>query len=197
MGLTALLLLAWAAAAGEYTYWIEPCERQQAACRQEDAELAGWALEAWNRAAGGQIHFKRVGAAGEARLRFLWARAADGQYGEARPISVNGRRGAELHIRPDLGSLGLEIAAAGARDSLFRDAVVYLTCLHESGHALGLSHTASFDDIMYSFQFGGDIPEYFLRYRRKLAQRGDIRRHSGMSGADQRRLRARFGIPLQ
>ena len=59
---------------------------------------------------------------------------------------------------------------------------------HETGHALGLPHTARFADIMYSFQYGGDITEYFNRYRRLLTIRGDIRRHSGMSDADRKRL---------
>jgi len=73
-------------------------------------------------------------------------------------------------------------------DRLLRDAIVYLTCLHETGHALGLSHTAVFADIMYSFQYGGDIEEYFGRYRRKLETRGDIAKNSGMSGADRARV---------
>jgi predicted Zn-dependent protease len=60
--------------------------------------------------------------------------------------------------------------------------------LHESGHALGLPHTAEFADIMYSFQYGGDIPEYFGRYRRKLATKEDIRKNSGISSADRARL---------
>ncbi len=75
-------------------------------------------------------------------------------------------------------------------DRLLRDAIVYLTCLHETGHALGLSHTAVFDDIMYSFQYGGDIPEYFGRYRRRLQNRDDIRKNSGMSEADRKHLLA-------
>ena len=75
-------------------------------------------------------------------------------------------------------------------DQLLRDAIVYLTCLHETGHALGLSHTAVFDDIMYSFQYGGDIPEYFGRYRRKLRSRDDIRENAGMSEADRKHLLA-------
>lgn len=194
----ALLLPVLAPAAGqECTYWIEPCDRKVAPCRDGDAELAEWSLQAWSRASGGGLHFRRVGEAGQAQLRFLWARAMDGLYGEARPIWVNGRLGAELHIRPDLSQLGPEIAAAGSKDPLFRDAVVYLTCLHESGHALGLPHTAGFGDIMYSFQFGGDILEYFMRYRRKLAGRDDIRRHPGLSSADEGRLRARQAALLQ
>ena len=74
------------------------------------------------------------------------------------------------------------------QDPLLRDTIVYLTCLHETGHALGLAHTAGFADIMYSFQYGGDIPEYFGRYRRELAARVDIRKHSGMSLDDRKRI---------
>jgi len=198
-GLVAVLLLTAAkpAAIEDFPYWIEPCDSRAATCRQEDAELAGWALQAWSRASGGVLRFKRVAEAGQSRLRFRWATATDGLYGEARSMWVNGRRETELHVRPDLSQLGPNIASAGARDPLFRDAVVYLTCLHETGHALGLPHTAVFEDIMYSFEFGGDIPEYFMRYRRKLTRREDIRRHSGLSAADERRLRVRRGIPLQ
>jgi len=45
---------------------------------------------------------------------------------------------------------------------------------------------------MYSFQYGGDIPEYFGRYRRLLESRADIRKHSGMSAADRQRVAERF-----
>jgi hypothetical protein len=101
-------------------------------------------------------------------------------YGETRAIQVDGKRGAEVFVLP---------APLGANDDrLLRDAIVYLTCLHESGHALGLPHTAAFDDIMYSFQYGGDIGEYFGRYRRLLSVREDIRKHAGMSDADRKRL---------
>jgi len=41
---------------------------------------------------------------------------------------------------------------------------------------------------MYSFGFGGDIPEYFARYRRLLNEREDIRTHSGLSAYDRKRL---------
>ena len=99
----------------------------------------------------------------------------------ARPVSVDGLPGAEVYVRP----APLDTSA----DQLLRDAIVYLTCLHETGHALGLPHTASFDDIMYSFQYGGDIPEYFARYRRKLARREDIQKHSGLSDADRGAIR--------
>ncbi|MEI9973452.1 MAG: matrixin family metalloprotease [Ignavibacteriota bacterium] len=110
---------------------------------------------------------------------------SDGLYGETRMIDVNGERGAEVYVLPT-------VVPAGEKDQLLRDAIVYLTCVHETGHALGLEHTANFADIMYSFQYGGDIPEYFGRYRRLLASRADIRKHSGMSAADRRRVAEKF-----
>jgi hypothetical protein len=42
---------------------------------------------------------------------------------------------------------------------------------------------------MYSFQFGGDIPEYFGRYRRTLQKRDDIQHSSGISPSDREALR--------
>lgn len=42
---------------------------------------------------------------------------------------------------------------------------------------------------MYSFGYGGDIVEYFERYRRLLKTRTDIRAHSGISDSDRDTLR--------
>ena len=96
-----------------------------------------------------------------------------------------GVQGAEVYVLP-------AVVPPQEKDTLLRETIVYLTCLHETGHALGLAHTAAFGDIMYSFQYGGDIPEYFARYRRQLSGRDDIRKHSGMSDQDRKRLRALF-----
>jgi predicted Zn-dependent protease len=90
-------------------------------------------------------------------------------------------KGAEVYVLPAPDQ-------PGEKDALLRDAIVYLTCLHETGHALGLPHTDRFADIMYSFQYGGDITEYFGRYRRQLSSRTDIRKHSGMSPEDRKQL---------
>ena len=170
-----LCLIAVAAHAADTTFWIEPCTVMKAACDAGDADLARWALEAWAKASDGQLHFVEVKDRKNALLRVLWADKDSGLYGEAVTINVNGHRGSELHIL---------IAEPPGKDRLLRDTIVYLTCLHESGHALGLRHTAVFADIMYSFQFGGDIDEYFGRYRRRLTTRADIRQNSGMSPAD-------------
>lgn len=174
--LTASLMMS--AAAADLTYWIEPCEHQETGCVPGDVELGRWALEAWQRAANGRIHF--VPADREhALLQMVWSMPEEGLYGETVPIEVNGHPGARIYIR---------IVDTGTKDPLLRDTVVYLTCLHESGHALGLPHTRGFADIMYSFQYGGDIPEYFGRYRRKLATREDIHKNSGLSADDRAHL---------
>ena len=176
----ASLFFASLASAEHLSYWVEPCANPETGCRIGDAELAAWALHAWQNAASGAVQFTPTATRSEARIRVRWASPEQGLYGEARPIKVNGKSGAEVYVLP------APIETGG--DLLLRDAIVYLTCLHESGHALGLPHTAAFDDIMYSFQFGGDIPEYFGRYRRKLRTRADIQNNSGLSDADRRHL---------
>lgn len=164
----------------KYSYWVEPCARAETGCEVGDSELAGWAFQAWQSASGGALEFSRAETRDHARIRVLWASPDGGLYGETRRVLVDGKPGAEVYVLPaplDLNG-----------DKLMRDAIVYLTCLHETGHALGLPHTAAFQDIMYSFQYGGDISEYFGRYRRKLSAREDIRKNSGLSEADRTNL---------
>jgi hypothetical protein len=191
------LLPAWTAmvctcpAAEIYQYWVEPCSvdlARASGCEASDTELAEWALAAWQRVSDGRLKMTKAVSEERARIRIYWAPGNMRLYGEMRPLLVEGKRGAAIHVRPDLAQLGPDIDAVGRKDRLFRDAIVYLTCLHESGHALGLPHTAQFEDIMYSFGYGGDIVEYFMRYRRKLASRAQIREHSGVSAADRQRL---------
>jgi hypothetical protein len=159
--------------------------------RPADRDLATWALQAWGRAANGTLSFVPAPEP-EARIRVYWVEAGNGQYGEMRATEVGGHRGAAVFIRPDTDALGAEIAAAARRDPLFRDTVVYLTCLHELGHALGLSHTSDYRDIMFFFGYGGDIPRFFARYRDQLSSRGDIARVAGASANDTARLRALY-----
>jgi len=168
-----LAAAAFIARAETLSYWIAP---------GPDTQLAEWALAAWQKASNGKLEFKPERLRGAAQIRIIWASAEEGMYGEARPISVNGQHGSEVYVRP---------APIETGDVLLRDAITYLTCLHESGHALGLVHTAQFADIMYSFQFGGDIREYFARYRRKLHLREDIRKNSGLSEGDLAQLKNR------
>jgi hypothetical protein len=160
-------------------FWVAPCDDSKTGCQPGDLDLARWALEAWQTASNGRLHFVETKDRQQALIRLVWASPQSGLYGETVPIEVKGRRGAQIFVVN---------TTRDVTDAMLRDTIVYLTCLHESGHALGLRHTDQFDDIMYSFQYGGDIPEYFGRYRRKLVKREDIRKNSGLSGADRTHL---------
>ena len=54
----------------------------------------------------------------------------------------------------------------------------------------GFRTPSDFRDIMYFFGFGGDIVDYFNRYRIQIRGRTDIARVSGLSAADAQRLAA-------
>ena len=181
MKLLVLLLLCLAAPCATLRYWVESCAKPESGCHTGDPELAQWAMEAWQTASAGHLTLEKTADRDKAHIRVFWSGGREGLYGEARPILVDGVRGAEVFVLPPPET-------PDNKDALLRDAIVYLTCLHETGHALGLPHTAAFADIMYSFQYGGDIPEYFGRYRRLLSSRADIRKHAGMSPGDRRRI---------
>ena len=146
-----LLLLSFVASAADLPYWIEPRAGG-------DGELAVWALQAWENASGGEVHFVPSPSKDKALLRVLWVTGANGLYGEARPIMVDGQRGAELYVRPEMDGLRTRDRGRRRKDRLLRDAIVYLTCLHECGHG---SRTPSHRQVR------GHHVQLWLRWRHR------------------------------
>ena len=157
-----------------------------------DRELAELALNAWSRESGGKLKFVRTTDEQSALIRIVWTGPNGGRFGETQRIRVGGRPGAVAYVMPDTRQLGEPLASASARDRLLRDTIVYLTCVHELGHAVGLGHTNKFADIMYTFTNGGDFLEYFSRFRRALTSREDIAKFSGLSAEDATALRTLY-----
>jgi hypothetical protein len=152
--------------------------------RDSDPELAKMALDAWSRESGGKLKFTESKEREAALIRIRWISPADGLYGETQRIDVKGKPGAIVNVMPQVSAQGEPLAGKALQDALLRDTVVYLTCVHELGHAVGLAHTNRFQDIMYYFGYGGDILEYFMRYRNQLRSRADIAKYSGLSTGD-------------
>ncbi len=157
--------------------------------RQSDKDLAKMALAAWTRESGGKLRFVEARSKEDALLRIRWISSHEGLFGETQRAIVKGQVGAVVNVMPEVSQLGEPLSSRAVGDALLRETIVYLTCVHELGHAVGLNHTRSFEDIMYSFAYGGDFVAYFMRYRHRLQTREDIVKYSGLSGHDIETLR--------
>jgi len=149
-------------------------------------QLVEKAMKTWTTASAGAFTLQRTFVAGDAGIR-IYFNGAGGNYGETRPHIANGLiDAAEVNIAAD---------APIDVDPITRGIIVYLTALHELGHALGLEHTRNFDDIMYLFRQPGDGPRYFGNYRSLLQTADDIgtARATGLSMNDVKALTDLYG----
>ena len=96
--------------------------RPEVGYRPSDRQLALWALTAWQETIGRGFVLES-GPESDALIRLYWAEPNESQYGEMRPLTVRGRRGAAVYIRPDVNALGPDIARRTATDALFRDSI--------------------------------------------------------------------------
>jgi len=162
---------------GTVRVWIDPRNAPPSG-----AMLVQQAMKTWTDAAAGRVALEpapRVDGA-DVRVRFL---GGDGIYGETMP-HVDARTGmivdAEVIINSDPPD-----------DPLLQRIVIYLTALHELGHALGLDHTDDFSTIMYRFRRPDDGARYFGAYRQRLRSMDDVASASatGLAPADIAALR--------
>ena len=160
--------------------WIDP-----AGAPKGGDELVERAMKTWTTAADGRFRLNRTATKDPAGIRVHFF-TRDWRYGmtEARPDPRTGL----------ITEAEVVIAADADGDALDRQIVVYLTALHELGHALGLSHSADIADIMYLFRQPGDGERFFGTYRKRLRSADDIgsTRAPGMSAEDVRVLRALY-----
>jgi len=140
--------------------WIDPSHAPAGA-----VALVEKALQTWTRAADGRFTLARARSRAESAIAVMFL-ASDGVYGETAPHVDAAKR--------VIVSAEVAINAAVPDDPLDARVIVYLTALHELGHALGLPHTDNFRDIMYSFRAPDDGMRYFGNYRRLLQSVADI-----------------------
>jgi hypothetical protein len=180
--LAAVLLLAQLAAAhwpagARVAVWIDTSRAPLGA-----ADLVERAMKTWSAASGGRLTLVRASGRDDAAIRVFFVQS-DTNYGEAAP-----------RVDPKTGLIGradVAINAAVPDDPMHARIIIYLTALHELGHALGLAHSDTFSAIMYRFRRPDDGPRYFGAYRSKVRSLDDIgsTRATGLDDEDVTALR--------
>jgi hypothetical protein len=148
----------------------------------DGARLVERAMKTWTAAAEGRFTLTRAASRDDAPIRVFFI-SSDTNYGETAPrVDAAKRRIVSAEV-----AINAEVPA----EPLTARIIIYLTALHELGHALGLAHTDEFADIMYRFRRPDDGERYFGAFRQRLRSTDDIGSGSasGLSPADVAALR--------
>ena len=140
------------------------------------------AMKTWTEAASGRFTLTRAASRDDAPVRVFFI-SSNTNYGETAPRADRANR--------RIVSADVAINADVPADAFTARIIIYLTALHELGHALGLPHTDEFADIMYRFRRPDDGERYFAAFRQRLRSADDIGSvsASGLSPSDVAALR--------
>lgn len=148
----------------------------------EQLDMVRRAFRVWSDAADGAFRFAETSEFPSTGIRVRFVRS-DPSFGEAMPY-LDDRTG--RIVRADI-----VVTTERPGDPTHKLMVIYLTALHEVGHALGLPHTDDFGTIMYQFKRATEAERYFLAYRRLIESPRDIgtEKATGLAQADRAALR--------
>jgi Matrixin len=151
------------------------------------AGLVERAMRTWSGVSEGRLTLVRANTRVEAAIRIFFVHS-ETNYGEASP-----------RVDPSTGFIAradIAINAAVPDDPMDARIVVYLTALHELGHALGLAHSDTFSAIMYRFRRADDGARYFGAYKRKVQSLDQIGQPAanGLDPEDVQALRNLYAV---